>query len=133
MIEWYCQMVATSPDSDIDHLIAKEEIPLQHVRTGKNGVTGPADTMVAGDLGADGTNENVLALTWTRMKVMLPESDHEESETFPPQVRNCGEVGGEMETKTKGYSANLIAVGSEDTHLPDDDETSVTGGRVAQP
>ena len=57
--------------------------------------------------------------------VSEPESD---SVTLPPQVGNCGEVKEEMETKTKGYSANLIAVGSEDTHLPDDDETSVTGG-----
>ena len=33
-----------------------------------------------------------------------------------------------MKTKTKGYSANYIVVGSEDTYLPDDNETSVTGG-----
>ena len=33
-----------------------------------------------------------------------------------------------METKTKGYTTYLIAVGSEDTYLPDDDNTSVTGG-----
>ena len=62
-----------------------------------------------------------------------PESSCEESEIFPPQVRNCGEVGGEMKTKTKGYSANYIVLGSEDTYLPDDDETSVTGGMWRSP
>ena len=35
-----------------------------------------------------------------------PESGCEESETFPPQAGNCGEMEGEMKTKTNGYSAN---------------------------
>ena len=48
-----------------------------------------------------------------------PDSSCEESEIFPPQARNCGDVGGEMKTKTKG---------SDDTYVIDDHETSVTGG-----
>ena len=30
MIEWYCQVVATGPDSAIDQLMTKEEDPSQH-------------------------------------------------------------------------------------------------------
>ena len=57
-----------------------------------------------------------------------PESICEESEIFPPRARNCVEVEGEIKTKTKGYSANYFAVGSDVTYVPEDHKTSVTGG-----
>ena len=48
------------------------------------------------------------------------ESSCDESEIYPPQARNCGEVRGEMKTETKEYNANYIVVGSEDTYPSDE-------------
>ena len=107
-IQWYCQVVATDPGSDLDNTMARKEDPSQH---------DPADKT---DIGEQMFSQTIST------SYSKHESSCEDSEIFPPQARNCLEMEGEM--KTKGYSANYMVVGSEDTYLPDDHETSVNGG-----
>lgn len=60
IIQWYCQVVASGPGSDLDQLMAKEEDPSQHVPADKINETSPTDNTRTGDLGVDDTDENTL-------------------------------------------------------------------------
>ena len=109
MIEWYSQMVATSPDSTTNHLMAKEEVLLQHETTGKTGVIGLAERTVAGDLGADETNETILAYDIANYKGDVDEPVNREGHNVPTGVDQPGveEVIGTAIARNTGYPPDM--------------------------
>jgi hypothetical protein len=101
MIEWYCQMVVTSPDSTTDHPTAVAELLPRQERTSGTSI---ATTTVAGDLGTDEIDETTPAYDRNSKK-----GDNDEPVTREGHTVPSGEYHHRVEQldKTAGYPPDI--------------------------